>query len=248
MMSTAQKCSDLLSSVTTRPVILIVDGIDQFEEELAVQIMSWVPCKLAPHVRCIFSVVSAESSQHEVFVERESKPQMLNVPPLDWACRQMIVEELLHDGNRLSQRQMNNLLCKQWSENPLWLSLACDELECAWDNREGLSQRIDTLPDDLLDLLDEVLERLAQGVDYHLFVAVLCLLVVSDKGLTPLVLLNILSHGEISPPSPYDEKDETESSEKEHRSRGRGAVLGDQWRRVYSTLERFLRPHSRQSR
>ena len=29
MMSTAQKCCDLLSSVTTRPVILIVDGIDQ---------------------------------------------------------------------------------------------------------------------------------------------------------------------------------------------------------------------------
>ena len=57
-------------------------------------------------------------------------------------------------------------------------------------------------------LLDEVLERLAQGVDYHLFVAILCLLVVSDKGLTPLVLLNILSHGENSPPSPYDEKGE----------------------------------------
>ena len=29
MMFTAQKCCDLLSSVTTRPVILIVDGIDQ---------------------------------------------------------------------------------------------------------------------------------------------------------------------------------------------------------------------------
>jgi len=55
-------------------------------------------------------------------------------------------------------------------------------------------------------LLDEVLERLAQGVDYYLFAAALCLLVVSDKGLTPFQLLNILSQGDLSPPSPYDEK------------------------------------------
>ena len=63
-------------------------------------------------------------------------------------------------------------------------------------------------------LLDGVLERRAHSVDYNMFVATLCLLVASDKGLTPHVLLSILSQGDLSPPSPYDEKGEQLRREK----------------------------------
>ena len=68
-------------------------------------------------------------------------------------------------------------------------------------------------------LLDGVLERRAHGVDYNMFVATLCLLVASDKGLTPHVLLSILSQGDLSPPSPYDEKGEPLRSEVSVRTR-----------------------------
>ena len=60
---------------------------------------------------------------------------------------QLIVEDLLRGEKRLSQRQMTSLLCKHCSENPLWLGLACDELRCACDDRDTVTQRIDMLPD-----------------------------------------------------------------------------------------------------
>ena len=64
-------------------------------------------------------------------------------------CLQLIVDEMLCDEKRLSQRQMDSLMSKQWSDNPLGLTLACHELKCVCDTGDERSQWIDTLPDDL---------------------------------------------------------------------------------------------------
>ena len=66
-------------------------------------------------------------------------------------CFQQIVNELLGRYNkRLDAEQMASLLAKQSSENPLWLSIACEELRVFGQFRE-LSDKINHLADGLLE-------------------------------------------------------------------------------------------------
>jgi len=64
---------------------------------------------------------------------------------------QQIVNELLGRYNkRLDQEQMSSLLAKESSENPLWLSIACEELRVFGQFHE-LSDKINHLADGLLE-------------------------------------------------------------------------------------------------
>jgi len=62
-----------------------------------------------------------------------------------------IVTELLGKYNKtLDDDQMTSLLSKSSSENPLWLSIACEELRVFGRFRE-VSDKINTLADGLLE-------------------------------------------------------------------------------------------------
>jgi len=64
---------------------------------------------------------------------------------------QQIVNELLGRYNKLlDAEQMSSLLAKESSENPLWLSIACEELRVFGQFRE-LSDKINHLADGLLE-------------------------------------------------------------------------------------------------
>lgn len=52
--------------------------------------MSWVPRKLAPQVRCILSMVN-DTVHHQTIRDRESKPQELHLIPLDVMSRKVNV-------------------------------------------------------------------------------------------------------------------------------------------------------------
>ena len=76
---------------------------------------------------------------------------------------QQIVNELLGRYNKqLDAEQMSSLLAKQSSENPLWLSIACEELRVFGQFRE-LSDKINHLADGLLKY-DSCFCRLCAGV------------------------------------------------------------------------------------
>lgn len=54
----------------------------QLSDDQASKVMSWLPRKLAPHVRCIFSSV-IDSHQYKTAMSRESKPIEMHLHPLD---------------------------------------------------------------------------------------------------------------------------------------------------------------------
>lgn len=63
-----------------------------------------------------------------------------------------MVEEYLKRYNKeLDGDQMTSLLAKSSSANPLWLSIACEELRVFGRFRE-ISDKINTLADGLLEL------------------------------------------------------------------------------------------------
>ena len=65
-------------------------------------------------------------------------------------CQQIVDELLGRYNKRLDADQMSSLLAKRSSENPLWLSIACEELRVFGQFRE-LSDKINHLADGLLE-------------------------------------------------------------------------------------------------
>ena len=52
-------------------------------------------------------------------------------------------------NKRLDSEQMNNLLSKESSQNPLWLAVACEELR-VYGVFDSINDKINTLADGLL--------------------------------------------------------------------------------------------------
>ena len=60
----------------------------QFDEDKAAELVNWVPRKLAPHVRCIFSMIPG-TAQHSSLTQREPQPQVLQLQPLNDETRKV---------------------------------------------------------------------------------------------------------------------------------------------------------------
>ena len=59
-------------------------------------------------------------------------------------------EMLLQHNKHLDTDQMNSLLAKESSHNPLWLAVACEELR-VYDLYERMNDKINGLADGLLE-------------------------------------------------------------------------------------------------
>ncbi|KAI8507535.1 Telomerase protein component 1 [Branchiostoma belcheri] len=147
MESTVQLTCGVLSSRTTRPTIIIIDAVNQMDEDPHAQSVSWLPRKLAPQVRVVLSMIDS-TPQHRALTERHRKPHEVRVTALSKEDREEIVRAMLDKYNkRLDQHQMNSLLSKDSSDNPLWLSVACEELR-VYGVFEKVSDKINSLADD----------------------------------------------------------------------------------------------------
>ncbi len=60
----------------------------QLDEEDGSLAMNWLPHKLAPHVRCVFSMIGGVK-QHENLLARDVPPQELLVKPLSLLIRKV---------------------------------------------------------------------------------------------------------------------------------------------------------------
>lgn len=55
-------------------------------------------------------------------------------------------------NKRLDEEQLQTLISKAGSSNPLWLTLACEELR-VYGTFENLAEKIESLPNDLIRLV-----------------------------------------------------------------------------------------------
>ncbi|XP_033113072.1 telomerase protein component 1-like [Anneissia japonica] len=233
--TTCQVTCSALSSPNTKPVIIIIDALNQFDECKESTVLNWLPVKLSPQVRCVFSMID-ETTQHKTLKSRKHKPVELFVTPLDMSSRKAIVVESLGKYNKkLDEEQMSSLLSKESSQNPLWLSIACEELR-VYGLFEKLSKKITSLPDGLLSLLESVLSRFEEENGGQVVVATLCLLECSKTGLLERELLMILGNQKNLTPS------KNLKNLKSDDQRNSVQLSASQWARVYRVLKPFLRP------
>ena len=109
--------------------------------------------------------------------------------------RKKLVQSFLGKFNKtLDNEQLESLISKQSSSSFYWLYLACEELRI-FGHFSLLTDKIVSLPDDLVELQCQILRRLEADLDNRswLLVAALCLLFTSRTGLLEDELLQILA-------------------------------------------------------
>eukprot|EP00794_Sanderia_malayensis_P003244 gene3244-3725_t len=187
--SLIQLTAGLLSNADTEPVILFIDAFDEDKQQF---LRRWLPETLPAHVKVIVSTIEG-SRTHSMLRAYETIPTEITCGPLDRDSREEIIKNILSQYNkRLHIDQMVTLLDKEGSSNPLWLTLACEELR-VFGSFEKLQEKIHSLPDDLISLEMDVFSRFEKGAGGQLMVATLCLLEVSRHGLLEIELLALLA-------------------------------------------------------
>ena len=188
-----------LSNPRTKNCIIITDAINQFDDYRGAPApISWLPTKMSPSVRIFFSL-TPQSSQFRTVKESGDGWKFLQLQPLDRSTKeQMVVSHLARYNKRLDPGQLELLLNKQSSDNPMWLSLATEELRVFGSFRE-LTNKIRTLPDGLAELEADILGRFERESDGPRLIATLCLLECSVHGLLESELLELLATDDLLP-------------------------------------------------
>ncbi|XP_074662841.1 TPR repeat-containing protein DDB_G0287407-like [Tubulanus polymorphus] len=239
--STCQMVSGLLSNPNTKKTIIFIDALNQFDDNQFSTRLPWLPTNLSKNVKVILSMIN-DTPPHVTLLKRAKKPIQVQVRALSLQVRKDIIKEVLGEYNKqLDLDQMINLLSKENSANPLWLSLACEELRVFGDYRRIL-EKIDSMADTLPDLLSQILSRFEHENGGSLMVATLSLLEVAHRGLLESELLIVLADEDnLMPPSKSKEKGSKDSKRKE-KQLYKEQLSAFKWATVYRALRKFLRP------
>merc|ERR1719494_810557 len=208
---------NLLENPSTEPTIVFVDAINQMDEDKQKFLNRWLPERLSPNVRVVISTIEKTES-HQTIRGFKSCPTEIVCGPLDKESRQAIVENVLRTYNkRLDDEQMEYILAKQGSSNPLWLTLSCEELR-VHGKFETVKEKIQGLPDDLISLEEEVFKRFEGEAGGELMRACVCMLEVSRHGLLETELLALLGDEKNIKVPEYKEGEEGLVLEEKHKA------------------------------
>jgi len=186
---------------TRRPIVLVIDGLNQLDETDGAQNLEWLPTELPLHVKIVASTLESRAkealrnkTQEEVEVPRltdKLRLAVLRARP-SMFCKQLAPE---HEAS---------LLRKEWTRNPLYLHVALEEIRLYGGTGERLLALIESLPSGIPELFDFVLARLERefaasrtaeegpGIVERVF----CLLACARYGLTGGELQGLLAQSD----------------------------------------------------
>lgn len=144
-----------------RPVILLLDALNQLDPHADSHALRWLPVRLPANLRLIVSTLPGQCLDQLRFML--SPERFVNVPLLPKSDRESIVRyHLRARGKKLTHTQLKQLLDSDKRPDsllPLYLLVALEELSLFGDF-QGLKQRISNLPPNLPGLFEQVLVRL----------------------------------------------------------------------------------------
>jgi telomerase protein component 1 len=174
-------------------IILVLDGLNQLDKTYGTDPLDWIPERLPLGVRI---VASAGSGWHlDRLRRRRSRPIEVIVGEFEQADRRELVTQILWDyRKRLDETQLQILLSKPNSSNPLFLTVACEELRIVGEF-ERITDCVRGLPGDLTTLFGTMLTRIELDHGEELARSALALLAISRNGLLETELLDLLKRG-----------------------------------------------------
>ncbi|KAM4049079.1 telomerase protein component 1-like [Anomaloglossus baeobatrachus] len=169
---------------------IFIDAINQlsFSSDVT-DLLSWLSTQgfLPPSYKCVISCTPT-SALHSM---PSSNCLELDLLSLD-AARNLVVLYLSHYSKILSAEQLHELLQKSSATNPLWISLACEELR-VYGVFEMLTKKIIELSDTLQGLLESIIQRLVQEDHSSRVKKLLCLLHCCQEGVAEQHLQGVMS-------------------------------------------------------
>ena len=141
-----------------RPIILLIDALDEFEPTVRARYLTWLPNPLPPRVRVL--ITSRPGSCVDDLV-RKGILQIIPVPDLEPAESACIIDELCAQYHRqLPESVRKKLLSKQCTgqgpayRSPLWLGLASEQLNLLdQDDYRRLSTEFEGTPGERVEKL-----------------------------------------------------------------------------------------------
>ncbi len=168
-------------------VILVFDALNQLDADDRADTLIWLPERLPENVRVLCSAATGPQRAPKVlsaFGERDCVA--VGMQPLNVEERRAIVKAVPKlFAKTLDDRQIDALLAKPASENPLFLMVALEELRGygSFENMSALITRLPRVGDALTALFEQVFERLENEFGSLLVAHVLRLIACSRRGL-----------------------------------------------------------------
>ncbi|XP_041349253.1 NACHT domain- and WD repeat-containing protein 1-like [Gigantopelta aegis] len=177
-----------------RPLVILLDSLDQFDPSWGARQLGWLPHNLPPHVKIIVSTLP--EAQYESLPRLKalytSEEHFLDVPKLPDNDVSGILDKWLEtNGRKLTDFQRRKVMTAfQKCPLPLFLKLSFDQA-CRWTSYAPTDQTI--LQNTVRGSIDALLARVEQ-LHGKLFVShALAYLTLSKSGLTESELEDILS-------------------------------------------------------
>ena len=183
-----------------KQVVVVIDALNQLDESALAQQLLWLPSEFAENIRVI---VSCAEESPVLKVLRGRDWNRISIASLADDERLGILKSVPSiSAKTLSDEQIAVLLENPATENPLYLLIALEELR-GFGSFDLLDQKIASLPQGdrpVVDLFDQVIERLEGDFSPGIVEKTLSLLAASRRGLTESELLVLVESGIENPP------------------------------------------------
>jgi len=187
-------------------LVLVFDGLEQLDPDHEAHTLHWLPDRLRAHVK-IVAACRDDGAPHPV-LSALGQRQCLRIPmePLADEERLQIVQTLPRMPARsLEPEALDRLLANQGTRNPLFLTVALEELRAGSSGLtvEEWLTRLPTEAPSLPQLFECLLHRLEEEFDHELVPTTLALLVSARRGLSEMELRDLTAdcqlHDELFP-------------------------------------------------
>ncbi len=178
----------LTSLPASARVVLVFDALNQLDADGRADSLVWLPERLPPNVRVLCSCATAPQQAPRVLTAFGARHFAdVRLRPLNEAERRTIIRAVPRlVAKTLDERQIDALLANPATQNPLFLTVALEELR-GYGSFERLNQMIAALPrngDAVTKLFVQVFVRLEEEFNRPLVERALRLLACSRRGLS----------------------------------------------------------------
>lgn len=172
-------------------ILIILDAVNQFEKTDNAHTMQWLPQGLPKNVRVVISALKGDA--FDALQSRRIKPHINEVTGLN----ENEISELVADYLKEIRREFPNKQIEQTffekvkAGSPLYIQVALEELRI-FGEFEALAKRVNSLPDNISTLFDQVLERIESDFNMPLIQGCMSLIACGKNGMTAEELQTLL--------------------------------------------------------
>jgi WD40 repeat protein len=183
---------------TDKRVVIVMDAVNQLDEYDDAHELRWLPDTLPLQVKMVVSCIEETGKEIKALqsLRRRQVPELRADPLADDQRREIIRRIPSVSAKTLDETQIALLAQNEATRNPLFLSVALEELR-GFGSFERLNAKIGSFPraageEGLNKLFRQILERLTTDLDATTVRQALCLLACSRMGLSEGELTELL--------------------------------------------------------